>query len=80
MSSVTRIAQHRMTQHLRCNNIIFGSAIVVSAKKEDVEGWVLPGGKFTRNRTEAFKTCRKMHSLIEVLGGIKPLTHADRAA
>ena len=60
MSSVTRIAQHRMTQHLRCNNIIFGSAIVVSAKKENVEGWVLPGGKFTRNRTEAFKICRKI--------------------
>ncbi|QWV06195.1 hypothetical protein KQ246_07260 [Pseudoalteromonas shioyasakiensis] len=80
MSSVTRIAQHRMTQHLRCNNIIFGSAIVVSAKIENVEGWVLPGGKFTRNRTEAFKTCRKMHCLIEVLGGIKPVSHTDRAA
>lgn len=72
MGSVTRIAQHRMNEHLRTKDIVIGAACVKASKVDDVEVWVLPGCKVTRNRAEAVSVCKKMHALILELGGIKP--------
>lgn len=78
--SNSRVPQLRMVEHLNCNNIIVGLAIVVSAKKHGKDGWTLPGGKFTENRDKARSVCARMHYLIDGLGGIKPAIKIKQAA
>lgn len=78
--SNSRVPQLRMVEHLNCNNIIVGLATVVSTKKGGEEGWALPGGKFTSNRSKAHSVCARMHYLIDGLGGIKPAKQLKKAA
>lgn len=76
----SRVPQLRMVEHLASDNITVGLATVVSAKKDGVDGWALPGCGFTTNRNKASGVCAKMHYLIEGLGGIKPAEKVKRAA
>lgn len=80
MSSVTRIAQHRMNEHLRTKDIVIGTACVKASKIDGLEIWVLPGCKVTRNRAEAANVCKKMNAMILALGGIKIIEKINRAA
>ncbi|TMP50258.1 MULTISPECIES: hypothetical protein [unclassified Pseudoalteromonas] len=76
----SRVPQLRMVEHLASDNITVGLATVVSAKKNSLDGWALPGCRFTTNRDKAHSVCAKMHYLIEGLGGIKPAEKINRAA
>lgn len=81
-----RVPQLRMVEHLRCDDIRFGLAIVKASKlqgsegSEGSEGWTLPGCVFTRNRVEAYNVCKKMHNMIEAAGGIPLVAKNKRAA
>lgn len=76
----SRAPQLRMVEHLRCDDIRFGLAIVKTSKFQGSEGWTLPGCKFTRNRIEAYNVCKKMHNIIEAAGGIPLVAKVKRAA
>lgn len=78
--SNSRVPQLRMVEHLRCDDIQFGLAIVKASKFQGSEGWTLPGCVFTRNRIEAYNVCKKMHSIIEAAGGMPLVTKVNRAA
>ena len=78
--SNSRVPQLRMVEHLRCDDIQFGLAIVKASKFQGSEGWTLPGCVFTRNRVEAYNVCKKMHNMIEASGGIKPAMKIKQAA
>lgn len=57
-------------ENVRCDDLRFGQAVVKAAKQKNSEGWLLPGGVFTRNRIQAFKACKRIDYLIESLGGV----------
>lgn len=75
-----RAPQLRMVEHLRCDDIRFGLAIVKASMLQGSEGWTLPGCVFTRNRVEAYNVCKKMHNMIEAAGGIPLVAKNKRAA
>ncbi|MCP4588358.1 hypothetical protein PSH54_19020 [Pseudoalteromonas sp. Angola-30] len=75
-----RVPQLRMVEHLRCDDLCFGLAVVKATKFRGEEGWTLPGCKFTRNRIEAFNVCKKMHAIIETNGGLPKPPKRNQAA
>lgn len=69
-----RTPQIRIEEGTRCKNIVYGDAKILSVTMDGIEGWALPGGKFTRNRKEAEYACREASAIIKFNGGIKTAT------